>query len=127
MTSLQARYVHLPASPSGLLGGFAPSGFVLCNSILSFFAPSRFVLSSRILSDFAPLGFWLCAHKNYRKKVYLKSTQNALKKKIFYSFDSLRKTRAAKYNRTYPMSPPESHGVSMPSFMPIGPKFARGK
>ena len=109
MTSLQARYVHLPASPSGLLGGFAPSGFVLCNSILSFFAPSRFVLSSRILSDFAPLGFWLCAHKNYRKKVYLKSTQNALKKKSFTHL-----THCAK---------PEQRSTTVPTpYHPLSPK-----
>ena len=28
-TSLQARYADLPASPAGLLGRFAPSGFAL--------------------------------------------------------------------------------------------------
>ena len=40
-----------------------------------------------------------------------------------YAPCALRNARAAKCNLTYPMSLPGSQGVSMPSFMPIGPKL----
>ena len=64
-TSLQARDADLPASPAGLLGRFAPSGFALASrSHLARFALARFALR---------------AHENFRKKSVSQSTQNALK------------------------------------------------
>ena len=51
----------LKASPVGLLGCFAPSGFMLCTRILGRFTPSRFVLNTFILSSFPPLGLALHA------------------------------------------------------------------
>ena len=50
-TSLQARYADLPASPAGLLGRFAPSGFAL--------RASRSHLARSARARFA-----LCAHEN---------------------------------------------------------------
>ena len=47
------------ASPAGLLGRFAPSGFALCARILGHCAPSSFVICIRILSCFAPSGYAL--------------------------------------------------------------------
>ena len=46
-TSLQARSADLPASPAGLLGRFAPSGFALCAriSLASLARVSRFALT----------------------------------------------------------------------------------
>ena len=58
----------------------------------------------------------LNTQKMLNEKKIIPSSQNAL-------FTTLRKVRAAKRNLTYPMSLPGSHGMSMPSFMPIGPKL----
>ena len=49
------------ASPVGLLGHFAPWGFVLHTYFLGHLASSRFVLRTRILYRFAPSGFLLRA------------------------------------------------------------------
>ena len=46
ITSLQAHYADLPASPAGLLGSFAPSGFALC-ACISLVHVSRFARVSR--------------------------------------------------------------------------------
>ena len=72
-TSLQARSADLPASPAGLLGRFAPSGFAL---------------ASRSLRSRA---FCAALTKIFEKKSVSQSTQNALKrvkmqKKFFYPF-----------------------------------------
>ena len=65
-TSLASHFVPLQASPAGLLGRFAPSGFALSARILGRFAPSKFS----------------------KKKIVSQLTQNGLKrvkmqKKIF--------------------------------------------
>ena len=65
ITSLQARSIDLPASPAGLLGRFAPSGFALRARIsLTLLARvSRFALT-----------------KIFEKKSVSQSTRNALKR-----------------------------------------------
>ena len=79
-TSLQARSADLPASPAGLLGRFAPSGFVLASRSLR----SRAFRASR--------------SQKFSKKSVSQSTQNALKRvkmqtKNFTPFDRLRASR----------------------------------
>ena len=89
-TSLQARDADLPASPAGLLGRFAPSGFAL---------PARISLASLArVSRFA-------LTKIFEKKKCVsidskcsETRKNA--KKIFYPFDRLRvERRSAKSER----------------------------
>ena len=87
ITSLARHFVPLQASPAGLLGCFAPSGFVL--HILNCFAPSGFVLRTCILSGFAPSGFALasCSFRfvsilhfvfmKFLRKSVFQSTRNA--------------------------------------------------
>ena len=82
-TSPVSHFVHIQASPAGLLGRFAP--LALCARILGRFAPSHFALR---------------AHKNFQPKKVSQSTQNGLKrvkmqKKNFYAFDRLRASRVA--------------------------------
>ena len=92
-TSLQARSADLPASPAGLLGRFAPSGFAL---------RARIALASRSLRSRA---FRASRSRKFSKKSVSQSTQNALKrvkmqKKLFYAFHPLRaERRSANFER----------------------------
>ena len=67
----------LQASPAGLLGRFAPSGFVFCTRILSHFG----LASSDALLPRASSSHGLRAHENFRKKICVSQlTRIALKR-----------------------------------------------
>ena len=95
---------------------------------------SRFALTSSVaLLPRASHSYMFCAlrSRKFLKKISVSQlTQNALKRiempKKILPLDSkraMREARIAKRKLTYPMSLPVSQGVSMPSFMPIGPKL----
>ena len=91
-TSLQARSADLPASPAGLLGRFAPSGFALCAriSLASLAHVSRFALT-----------------KIFEKKKCVSidskcsETRKNAKKNFFTPFDPLRASRVARSSRKF--------------------------
>ena len=130
-TRVARPFVPLHASHARLLGHFVPSGLALQPSIgysiASFPLVSRFALAFLV----ALLPHASCSHL-VRFAVCL-STQNALKRieiiiiiiitKTHIFTPLTHKARAAKRNCAYPMSLPGSQGVSMPSFMSIGPKL----
>ena len=100
---------------------------------LACFAPSGLSLHAHVL--LALLARILRSQKFLKKSVF-QSNWNALKRiemkkktpPFSYPFNPIRASCVAqipsgKAQHTYPMSLPLSQGVSMPSFMPIGPKL----
>ena len=71
-TSLQARYANLPASPAGLLGRFAPSGF----------DHAHFALYARISPALLAHISHFCAHKNFQKKKWRAKFMKIFEKKV---------------------------------------------
>ena len=86
-TSLQSSYVNLPASPAGLLGPFASSGFALAFLVPSFPWTSCFAHSVTLLPQASHLALAsyslpshaFCAHYNLKSKLS-QSTRIALKR-----------------------------------------------